>query len=117
MDDSTGSAVLAELGGELQRLWDEVVGAALLELETAEARLRDGVLAIGARLLEAGLAVRGAGKEGPRRPCPCGALAGFEGYRRKGVQTVVGWVTIRRAYYACTRCGHGHCPRDALLGL
>jgi hypothetical protein len=33
------------------------------------------------------------------------------------VQTVVGWITLRRAYYHCPRCGHGHCPLDAVLGL
>jgi hypothetical protein len=33
------------------------------------------------------------------------------------VQTLVGWITIRRAYYACLACGQGHCPRDGVLGL
>ncbi len=46
-----------------------------------------------------------------------GGQADFEGYRAKGVQTLVGWVTLRRAYYACARCGHGCCPLDAGLGV
>jgi hypothetical protein len=117
MDDSTGSGVLAAVGAELARLWGEVVSAEALDLEQAEGLVRDGVLAIGARLLEAGLAARGTGKTGARRPCPCGGTAGCEGYRAKGVQTVVGWVTVRRAYYACAACGQGHCPLDAALGL
>jgi hypothetical protein len=33
------------------------------------------------------------------------------------VQTLVGWVTVRRAYYACPQCGHGVCPLDAALGV
>jgi hypothetical protein len=33
------------------------------------------------------------------------------------VQTLVGWATVRRAYYACPACGHGRCPFDAALGL
>jgi hypothetical protein len=93
------------------------VGAEGIDLERAEEIVRDGVLAIGARLLAAGLAMRGTGKTGARRPCPCGGEASCEGYRPKGVQTVVGWITIRRAYYACSRCGHGHCPLDGMLGL
>lgn len=117
MDDSTRSAVLAAVGAELAALWDAVAGAAGAGLEAAEATVRDGVLAAGARLLEGALAARGPGKEGARRGCACGAAAAFEGYRPKGVQTLVGWVTIRRAYYACAGCGHGHCPLDAALGL
>jgi hypothetical protein len=117
VDDSTGSVVLAEAGAELARLWHEVVGAERLDLEAAEGTVRDRMLAIGARLLEAGVAARGAGKTGPRQPCACGGVAGFEGYRRKEVQTVAGWIAVRRAYYRCPGCGRGHCPLDAGLGL
>ena len=117
MDDSTGSAVLAELAADLAKLWEAVVGAQTGALETAEGRIRDGVLAIGARLLEAGVAARGTGKAGPRLPCACGGTAVCEGYRTKQVQTVVGWITVRRAYYVCSPCGQGHAPLDAALGL
>ena len=117
VDDSTGVGVLAEVRAELERVWGELTGPAELALEQAEATLRDGVLAIGARLLEAGLAARGSGKVGPHRPCACGGTAVFEGYRPKGVQTLLGWITVRRAYYVCAACGHGFCPLDATLGL
>ena len=117
MDDSTRPAVLAEVAAELAALLEWVVAAAEPGLEGAEQAVRTRVLAVGGRLLEAGLAARGTGKGGPRRPCPCGAAAGFEGYRRKAVQTLVGWIVVRRAYYACSACGRGHCPLDAALGL
>jgi hypothetical protein len=117
VDDSTRSAVLAELGAAMTRLWEELVAAEERDLETAEGTVRDGVLAIGARLLEAGVAARGTGKAGARLSCACGAEAVCEGYRPKQVQTVVGWITIRRAYYACPTCGQGHAPLDAALGL
>jgi hypothetical protein len=117
MDDSTGSAVLAAVGAALADVWAQLISAETLELETAEGTVREQLLALGAQVLAAGLAARGTGKAGPRRPCPCGAQATFEGYRTKGVQTVVGWITIRRAYYGCPRCGQGHCPLDAALGL
>jgi hypothetical protein len=117
VDDSTGSAVLAAVGADLAQLWHDLGGAEQDDLETVEGRVRDGVLAIGARLLEAGLAARGTGKAGPRLPCACGGTAVCEGYRTKQVQTVVGWITIRRAYYACPACGRGHAPLDAALGL
>ena len=117
MDDSTGSIVLEEIREELERLWGDLIGSASCDLEQAEAMVRDGVLAIGARLLEAGVAARGTGKQGPRRPCGCGETAACEGYRTKGVQTVVGWITVRRAYYVCGTCGQGQCPLDAVVGL
>jgi hypothetical protein len=117
VDDSTRAAVLEAVGEDLARLWDAVTNAEARDLETAEGTVRDGVLAIGARLLEASVAARGPGKDGPRRACACGGEAVCEGYRAKGVQTVVGWITIRRAYYACAACGQGHCPLDAVLGL
>ena len=116
VDDSMRQTVLAEVREAVERLWDEVVTAATGDLETAEHTVRDGVLALGARVLEASLAARGTGKAGPRRPCPCGAKAVSEGYRAKGVQTVVGWITIRRAYYVCPACGQGSCPLDGVLG-
>jgi hypothetical protein len=98
-------------------MWEQLVRAERLDLERAEGTVRDGVLAIGARLLEAGLAARGTGKAGPRRPCSCGGVASCEGYRPKHVQTLVGWLTVRRAYYVCAACGRGQCPLDTALGL
>jgi hypothetical protein len=117
VDDSTTPAVLDALGAEVARLWAEVAAAADRDLGELERVVRDGVLALGAGLLAVGLAARGTGKAGPRVPCACGGAAAFEGYRPKGVQTLVGWVEVRRAYYACPACGRGRCPVDAALGL
>ena len=117
VDDSTRPALLAALAGELATLLGWVEQTPELDLATAERRVRDGVRVIGGRLLEAGLAARGRGQTGPRRPCPCGGQARFEGYRPKAVQTLVGWVRLRRAYYRCPRCGAGRAPLDAQLGI
>jgi hypothetical protein len=117
VDDSTTPAVLEAVGAELAALLDGLVRAPTLDLGAAERAVREGVLAVGGRLLAAALAARGAGKAGPTLPCPCGGAARFEGYRPKGVQTLVGWVEVRRAYYACRACGRGRCPLDAALGL
>lgn len=117
MDDSTRPAVLEAVQADLVALLDWLGTAPGLDLAAAEQRVREGVVAIGARLLEAGLAARGTGQAGSQIACACGGGATFEGYRPKGVQTLVGWVTVRRAYYACSECGHGGCPLDAVLGL
>jgi hypothetical protein len=117
MDDSTRSAVLEDVGAELARLWDDLRGAPESGLESAARTVRDRMLVLGARLLEAAVAARGTGKARGRIACACGGAATFAGYRRKGVQTVGGGITVRRAYYACAACGHGRCPLDAGLGL
>ena len=117
VDDSLRQTVWTAVRADLEPLWDALVTTEALALETAEGTVRDGVLAIGVRVLAAGLAARGTGKGGSRRSCPCGGAAVCEGYRAKQVQTVVDWVRIRRAYSVCGRCGPGHCPLEAVVGL
>jgi hypothetical protein len=58
-----------------------------------------------------------AGYAGPRLDCGAGHQAGFAGYRDKQADTVLGPVTIGRAWYHCAECGHGFAPRDAQLGV
>jgi hypothetical protein len=63
------------------------------------------------------------GYRGPRVACGNGHGAVFTGYRGKVIDTVVGEVRLRRAWYHCARCkrgrqrGHGLAPRDAELGI
>ena len=48
--------------------------------------------------------------------CGAGHTARFVSYRDKVTDTVLGPVTVRRAYYHCRQCGHGVVPRDRELG-
>jgi hypothetical protein len=57
------------------------------------------------------------GYRGPRVDCGRGHQAVFTGYRDKVIDTVLGPVTLRRAWYHCARCEHGLAPRDAELGV
>jgi len=50
-------------------------------------------------------------------PCGCGQFARYGGRRSKRFETVLGGLTFERAYYHCTACGQGFCPRDQALGL
>ncbi len=54
---------------------------------------------------------------GPQRPCACGGIARYAGRRRKTFESVLGLLTLERAYYHCTACGTGFYPRDRALGL
>jgi len=53
---------------------------------------------------------------GPGVPCSRGHEARFVSYRDKVIDTVLGAVTVTRAWYHCAECGHGLAPRDAGLG-
>jgi hypothetical protein len=81
-----------------------------------ELALRAGLAQLGGGLLE-GLLAADAGHRGPAVDCGAGHQAGFVSYRGNGVDTVLGPVTVRRAWYHCHQCGHGLAPRDAELGV
>ncbi len=57
------------------------------------------------------------GYRGPRVPCGPGHEAEFVSYRDKVTGTVLGPVTLTRAWYHCAECRHGLAPRDAGLGV
>ena len=89
-------------------------GATLGVLEQA---MRAALISSGARLLEAALAGQD-GYCGPRAECgSCGGRAAYAGCRDKTITTVLGAVTLRRAWYQCAGCRHGFAPRDQQLGV
>jgi len=78
--------------------------------------IRAGVLKLGCGMLGQLLAAD-PGHRGPRVPCGRGHQAVFGCYRDKVIDTVLGPVTLTRAWYHCAACGHGLAPRDAELGV
>ena len=78
---------------------------------------------IRAGMLQAGCGMLGRllgadpGYRGPRVPCGQGHEAGFVSYWDKVIDTVLGPVTLTRAWYHCAACKHGLAPRDAELGV
>lgn len=55
---------------------------------------------------------------GPRLACPgCGKPARYAGRASKTFTTVLGAMTLTRAYYHCDSCKGGFFPRDGALGL
>lgn len=59
----------------------------------------------------------GAGYIGSRALCSCGCRSRYAGKRTRQMITLHGVVTIRRAYYYCSRCKKGFCPLDRDLQL
>jgi hypothetical protein len=85
-------------------------------LGAAETVLREGLLRLGGELL-GDLLSGDPGHRGPRVPCGNGHQAEFTDYRGKTFDTVLGPVTLRRAWYHCAACRHGLAPRDAGPGI
>jgi hypothetical protein len=85
-------------------------------IEAAELAIRAGLTSLGRGVLE-NLLTADAGYRGPRIGCGTGHQAEFVSYRPKTVDTVLGPVTVNRAWYHCATCGHGLAPRDAELGV
>ena len=88
-------------------------GEALGVLEQA---MRAALASAGAALLQAALAADD-GYAGPHAFCPGGHQAVYAGCRDKTVTTVLGPVTLRRAWYHCAECRRGFAPRDDQLGV
>lgn len=55
--------------------------------------------------------------QGPRTVCACQQQARYAGRKAKVFQSVVGPLTLERAYYHCSACQHGFYPRDQNWGL
>ncbi len=70
---------------------------------------------LGGHLLEDLLSLD-TGHRGPRVDCGQGHQAPFVAYRSKDLDTVLGPVTLRRAWYHCPDCGGGLVLAAALFG-
>ena len=78
--------------------------------------IRAGMLKLGAGVLGKLLGAD-PGYRGPRVDCGAGHQAQFVSCRDKVIDTVLGPVTLSRAWYHCADCKHGLAPRDAELGV
>lgn len=120
MDRSTLSeAIIQELGAVFMAAMEEA-GPELLtaDLDGIERRLQAVARQVFGRVVEQVVAAR-AVVPGARPACPAcnGLLRLVDRARPRQLQGLVGDATIRRATYSCTRCGQGHVPLDAELGV
>jgi len=88
-----------------------------LDFEAVEVAVRRHALRLAARVVAQRLNADTSDHAGATRPCACGQLARYAGRRPKRFVTVLGPLTLERAYYHCAACDAGVCPRDHALGL
>ena len=79
--------------------------------------LRQGTLRLAACAIEQRLNADTSDQLESRMRCGCGGEAQYAGRRSKQFHSVLGPLRLERAYYHCSACGHGCCPRDRQLGM
>lgn len=92
------------------------LGSAGDGLATVELAIRTAMTQLGGTLLGR-LLDADSGHRGARVDCGAGHEARFVGYRDKTLDTVLGRVALRRAYYHCRTCRRGFAPRDTELEM
>jgi hypothetical protein len=104
------STVLAEKIGKL--IEDEEIK----DLEGLENGIREMLKEVGLQTYEKVLEKEDQ-KLGKRVRCECGAQAQRISKRGAKVMTVFGWVSYRRSYYGCSRCGEKQNRLDKNWGI
>jgi hypothetical protein len=79
--------------------------------------IRSTMHKVGGRILEWLLNADGGDYRGRTLACAQGHAYEFVEYRDKELVTVVGPVSVRRAYYFDKDCGRGYCPKDRALDM
>ena len=82
-----------------------------------ETAARNLALRLAARAVEQWLNADTSDYAGPELPCSCGRPAQYHGRHGKTFESVMGPLRLERAYYHCTACHSGFCPRDRQLRL
>jgi hypothetical protein len=88
-----------------------------LDFEALEVALRQRTLRLAAHAIEQRLNADLSDEAGAHLRCPCGKEARYVARRTKNVVSVLGPLRLERAYYHCSSCRQGFCPRDQQLGL
>ena len=88
-----------------------------LDLEALELAVRQQVLQLAGKAVEQRINADLSDAQGSQLACPCGKKARYAGRRTKQVHSVLGPLRLERAYYHCSSCGHGFCPRDQQLQI
>lgn len=91
--------------------------AGQLDLEAIETATRRYALQLAGQAVQRRLNADRSDYSGPHRSCACGGQARYRGRFAKTFRSVLGPLTLRRAYYRCAACGTGCFPRDEALGL
>lgn len=86
-----------------------------IDLEAVEMLVRSSMHQAGARTVAQVLNMPR--EHAAETPCRCGQAARYHDRRPKQILTVLGAISIERAYYTCAHCGEGQSPLDRELDV
>ena len=111
-----GAVLQAEVIAEIDTLigTDAVDG---WDFEAIETAARRQAMCVAARAVARRINADTSDHAGPTLPCGCGEPARYAGRHDKTVESVLGPLTLSRAYSHCAVCETGFCPRDRALGV
>ena len=124
-NDKLKTALLQETEKELVKMFDELQMVKEGDLQKLEKRILESCLSLGRTMMERILNHAEEEAERPaRREGECGHKQRLVGMRPKQLHTLMGKVTIKRAYYQCLvqegvqndQCSHGQAPYDEVWG-
>jgi hypothetical protein len=102
---------------QLEEVYAEELALVQEDLGPLESAVEAIVKSLGTGLLQRLVDRNPNGYRGSVIPCSCGASMRFVEHRSRGIHTLWGWITIRRAYYHCSACHRGRVPYDRASGL
>ncbi len=88
-----------------------------LDFEAIETAARYQAMRIAVKAIEGRLNTDLSDYQGTSLPCSCGRSMRYAGRRERTFTTVLGEMTLMRAYYHCPVCGNGFVPRDRMLSM
>ncbi len=88
-----------------------------IDFESLEMCIRASMHGVGSILLKELVNADDGGYQGRTILCEPGYVYKFMGYREKEVRTVLGTISIKRAYYYDTKSLKGICPKDKALDI
>ena len=107
--------MMTERMAALARTLSDWVQAEARPLQEIEEQLVRVLHDLGQTMLAGLCQLAAPSRPAPAVACPCGATARYVRMRPATVTTVLGTMTITRAYYACAACRQGQAPLDAQL--
>jgi len=121
MEDSTAATegFVAAMTARMATVAEELGRWAASEARTLgdiERRALGFAQELGQGLLAGVCGVLAAGDPAPVQPCPCGQAARYVRHRAARVLTLLGPISVPRAYYHCPACRQGQAPLDRQLG-
>ena len=115
-EDGFGAAFVAAFAAEVAALLGPRRADAQ-DFEALEQALRRRALGLAAQALAQYFNADDADHSDSTVACACGGKARYAGRRPKTFTTLLGPLTLERAYYHCDACRTGVCPRDRALGM